>query len=88
MIKAKFMKAFPCEDSITYTLKGEKSKDALRAAAEFQDEACIIDLEVGKVIDMLDDATKTLFAMIQDYGNQQYIHGREAGLAMEQEVVE
>ena len=76
MIKARFMKAYPCEDSITYTLKGEKSKDALRAAAEYQDENCVIDLAVDKVINELDEATKALFAMILDYANRRYEQGR------------
>lgn len=45
-----------------------------------------IELAVGKVINELDEATKVLFSLIQDFGNQQYIHGRESGLEIKQEA--
>jgi hypothetical protein len=45
MIKARFIKATPTKDGITYILQGERTKDALRAAAEFDDEICDIELE-------------------------------------------
>ncbi len=77
MIKARFIKAFVTEEGITYTLKGEKSKNVLRSAVDLQDENCIIDLEVEKVINIMDEASKNLFALIQEYGNKMYLQGKE-----------
>ena len=48
MIKAKFIKATPIEGGITYILKGERTKDALRAAVDLDNEDCIIELDVRK----------------------------------------
>lgn len=44
MIKAKFIKATPIEGGITYILKGERTKDALRAAVDLDNEDCIIEI--------------------------------------------
>ena len=48
MIKAKFIKATPIEGGITYILKGERTKDALRAAVDLDNEDCTIDLAFNK----------------------------------------
>ena len=44
MIKARFEKATPTQDGITYVLKGERTKDALRAAVDLDNEDCVIEL--------------------------------------------
>lgn len=41
-IAAKFDKPSPTKDGITYTLKGPKSKESIRAAADYYDEDCLI----------------------------------------------
>lgn len=40
-----------------------------------------IDLAVGKVINDMDEATKSLFAMILDFGNRRFHEGEKAGQA-------
>lgn len=42
MIRAKFIKAVPTEEGITYTLKGESDKTALHSAVDLQGEECFI----------------------------------------------
>lgn len=44
MIKARFIKATPTKEGITYILQGERSKDALRAAVDLDNELCTIDI--------------------------------------------
>lgn len=60
MIKAKFIKAYPTEDGITYMLKGEKSKQALRLAADLQDEDCLLSLALEREAETEHQALKHL----------------------------
>lgn len=74
MIKARFVKAYSTEDGITYTLKGEKSKLALRLAADLQDEDCYIliaDSETATV----DPTTQGIINLITEYGRAKYMEG-------------
>ena len=79
MIRAKFVKAFVTEEGITYTLKGEKSKDVLRAAVDLQDENCIIELAEGRTIEPAENELKNLVEMIQYYGRCKFEEGAEKG---------
>ena len=49
MIKARFIKATPTEDGITYTLKGPKDKTSLHAAVDLQDQDCTIEGAHGDI---------------------------------------
>ena len=76
MIRAKFIKAVPTEEGITYTLKGETDKVALHSAVDMQGEECVICLPTIDQTPVTEDLiTRARFALLQDWLRQDYERG-------------
>lgn len=75
MINARFVKATPTKEGITYTLQGERNKQALHAAAELQDEAVCISKDTPEpdnevTLESMDDLANQIFALANKMARQ------------------
>ena len=67
MIEAKFIKAYTTAEGVTLVLKGVKSKNTLRLAAELQDEECIISVNNSEIPLPPSEGEAKLLKMIREY---------------------
>ncbi len=78
MIKARFVKASPTQDGITYVLQGQKDKADLHAAVDLQDVECSISQaeETDPTLDSLDSIVQQIMGLATKL--QRYA-GKETG---------